>query len=103
MAAGAALGRRRSVLALFIQHRGSDLDDLDAAAALASRTLHRPVNIQRVRPAAWAEDPPTDPFLKSVRERPRVVCLLPEVQGSADPDGPPAMADGAPIARDPIG
>ncbi|MBS2963318.1 winged helix-turn-helix transcriptional regulator [Actinocrinis puniceicyclus] len=55
----------------------ADLDDLDAAAAAASRALHRPVNIQRVRPAAWAEDPPTDPFLTSVRERPRV-RLLPE-------------------------
>src|SRR5947209_15155086 len=57
----------------------ADLDALDGAAASASGALHRPVNIQRVRPSAWAEDPPTDPFLKSVHERPHV-RLLPEVE-----------------------
>jgi predicted nucleotidyltransferase len=48
----------------------ADPDELDAAALDASRRLHRAVNIQRVRTAAWAEDPPSDPFLKSVREQP---------------------------------
>lgn len=53
----------------------ADLDELDAAAEPASRTLHRPVNIHRVRPSAWADDPPADPFLKSVHERPQVSLL----------------------------
>lgn len=60
----------------------ADLDELDAAAALASRELHRPVNIQRVRRSAWAADPALDPFLQSVRERPSVPLLPERVLGS---------------------
>lgn len=54
----------------------ADPDELDSAALAASRRLHRAVNIQRVRPSAWAEDPPTDPFLKSIRESPHLKLSL---------------------------
>ena len=50
----------------------ADLDDLDQAAEQAQRTLHRPVNIRRVRPDTWHDADPADPFLQSVKSRPLV-------------------------------
>jgi predicted nucleotidyltransferase/DNA-binding transcriptional ArsR family regulator len=49
------------------------LDDLDDVAEEAQRRLRRPVNIRRIRPDAWHDPDPTDPFLASVRSRPLVV------------------------------
>jgi len=49
-----------------------DLDDLDQVTEDAQRTLHRPVNIRRVRPETWDDASPADPFLQSVRARPLV-------------------------------
>jgi DNA-binding transcriptional ArsR family regulator len=48
------------------------LDDLDDAAEQAQRTLHRPVNMRRIRPETWADADSADPFLQSVRSRPLV-------------------------------
>jgi hypothetical protein len=50
----------------------ADLDDLDEIARTAQNRLGRPVDIRRIRPAAWASPDPADPFLASVRERPLV-------------------------------
>lgn len=50
----------------------ADLDDLDEVAEQAQRTLHRPVNIRRVRPDVWSVTSPADPFLESVKTRPLV-------------------------------
>lgn len=50
----------------------ADADNLDEAARLAERRLGREVNIRQVRPARWADDETSDPFLRSVREHPRV-------------------------------
>jgi hypothetical protein len=55
----------------------ADPDDLDEIARAAQRRLGRPVDIRRIRPAAWASPDPADPFLASVRERPLVELLLP--------------------------
>ncbi|MCW2942354.1 MAG: ArsR family transcriptional regulator [Actinomycetia bacterium] len=49
------------------------LDDLDGVAEEAQRRLRRPVNIRRIRPDAWHDPDPADPFLASVRSRPLVV------------------------------
>lgn len=49
-----------------------DPELLDDAAASAERRLQRPVNIRRVRPRAWHDPDPDDPFLASVRSRPLV-------------------------------
>jgi len=61
----------------------ADPDELDAAAITATRILHRAVNIQRVRPSAWAESPLNDPFLKSVRESPHLRLAL-EVEAAVE-------------------
>jgi len=50
----------------------ADPDSLDEAAEQAQRTLHRPVNIRRVRPESWSVTSPADPFLQSVKTRPLV-------------------------------
>jgi hypothetical protein len=50
----------------------ADMDDLEDAAAKAQQQLRRAVNLRRVRPAAWRDSKPTDPFLVSVRSRPLV-------------------------------
>jgi hypothetical protein len=50
----------------------ADADDLDAVAQQAQLRLGRPVNIRRIRPAAWRRTDPGDPFLTSVHERPLV-------------------------------
>jgi hypothetical protein len=50
----------------------ADPDDLDEIARAAQNRLGRPVDIRRIRPAAWASPDPADPFLASVRERPLV-------------------------------
>jgi hypothetical protein len=50
----------------------ADPDDLDEIARTAQNRLGRPVDIRRIRPAAWASPDPADPFLASVRERPLV-------------------------------
>lgn len=50
----------------------ADLDDLDQVTEQAQRILHRPVNIRRVRPEAWNDANPADPFLQSVKTRPLV-------------------------------
>ena len=55
----------------------ADPDDLDEIARAAQSRLGRPVDIRRIRPAAWASPDPTDPFLASVRERPLVELHLP--------------------------
>jgi DNA-binding transcriptional ArsR family regulator len=50
----------------------ADPDSLGNAAEQAQRTLHRPVNIRRVRPETWRAASPADPFLQSVKTRPLV-------------------------------
>ena len=50
----------------------ADLDDLDQVTEQSQRTLHRPVNIRRVRPETWNDADPADPFLQSVKSRPLV-------------------------------
>ena len=55
----------------------ADPDDLDEIARAAQNRLRRPVDIRRIRPAAWASPDPTDPFLASVRERPLVELHVP--------------------------
>jgi hypothetical protein len=55
-----------------------DLDDLDEIARAAQGRLGRPVDIRRVRPAAWASPDPADPFLTAVRSRPLVQLRVPE-------------------------
>jgi predicted nucleotidyltransferase len=55
----------------------ADPDDLDEIARAAQRRLGRPVDIRRIRPAAWDSPNPADPFLASVRERPIVQLLVP--------------------------
>jgi len=55
----------------------ADPDDLDEIARAAQNRLGRPVDIRRIRPAAWASPDPADPFLASVRERPLVELHLP--------------------------
>ena len=55
----------------------ADPDDLDEIARAAQNRLGRPVDIRRIRPAAWASPDPTDPFLASVRERPLVELHVP--------------------------
>ena len=52
-------------------------DDLDEIGRAAQSRLGRPVDIRRIRPAAWASPDPADPFLASVRERPLVELHLP--------------------------
>jgi hypothetical protein len=54
-----------------------DPDDLDEIARAAQHRLGRPVDIRRIRPAAWASRDPSDPFLASVRERPLVQLRVP--------------------------
>jgi len=49
----------------------ADRDELYDVAEEATRTLGREVNIRMVTPAAWKANG-KDPFLASVRERPRV-------------------------------
>ena len=55
----------------------ADPDDLDEIGRAAQSRLGRPVDIRRIRPAAWASPDPADPFLASVRERPwsSFICL----------------------------
>lgn len=48
---------------------------LDAALDRVAQRLHREVNVRRIRRARW-EEPGTDPFLATVRERP-LVSLTP--------------------------
>ena len=55
----------------------ADPDDLDEIGRAAQSRLGRPVDIRRIRPAAWASPGPADPFLASVRERPLVELHLP--------------------------
>lgn len=55
----------------------ADPDDLDEIARAAQHRLGRPVDIRRIRPAAWASPDPADPFLASVRERPLVQLHVP--------------------------
>jgi hypothetical protein len=55
----------------------ADPDDLDEIGRAAQSRLGRPVDIRRIRPAAWVSPDPTDPFLASVRERPLVELHLP--------------------------
>ena len=50
----------------------TDRDELDEIARAAQDRLGRPVDIRRVRPAAWTSPDPADTFLASVRERPLV-------------------------------
>ena len=55
----------------------ADPDDLDEIARTAQDRLGRPVDIRRIRPAAWDSPSPADPFLESVRERPLVQLRVP--------------------------
>ena len=55
----------------------ADPDDLDEIGRAAQSRLGRPVDIRRIRPAAWASPDPADPFLASVRERPLVELHVP--------------------------
>jgi predicted nucleotidyltransferase len=48
----------------------ADADELHAAALTAEEQLGRPVDLRRVRPPVWEAG--EDPFLATVRERPRV-------------------------------
>jgi predicted nucleotidyltransferase len=61
----------------------TDLDDLDDIARAAQSRLGRPVDIRRIRPAAWDSSDPADPFLASVRERPLVQLCVPGRVGSS--------------------
>lgn len=61
----------------------ADRDDLDEIAQAAQHRLGRPVNIRRVRPAAWASPDPDDAFLASVRERPLVQLHVRDQRASA--------------------
>lgn len=54
----------------------ADRDDLDEIARSAQGRLGRPVDIRRIRPAAWDSPDPADAFLASVRERPLVELRL---------------------------
>ncbi|WBB57947.1 MarR family transcriptional regulator [Streptomyces sp. WMMC500] len=58
-----------------------DEDDLYEAARTAERILGREVNVHRVSAARW-HSPEADPFLTSVRERPRVQLEAPDRSGS---------------------
>ncbi len=51
----------------------ADADVLDDAARVAEQRLGREVNIRQVRASRWADEETPDPFLVSVRERPRVL------------------------------
>ena len=53
----------------------ADLDDLDELAGKAQTTLHRPVNIRRIRPETWNASNPTDPFIRSIKSRPLVTIV----------------------------
>ena len=55
----------------------ADPDDLDEIARAAQDRLGRPVDIRRIRSAAWAAPDPADPFVASVRERPVVQLRVP--------------------------
>lgn len=55
----------------------ADPDDLDEIARATQHRLGRPVDIRRIRPAAWASPDPADPFLVSVRERPLLQLRVP--------------------------
>ena len=50
-------------------------DDLDEIAEKAQTTLHRPVNIRRIRPETWNARTPADPFIRSVKSRPLVTVV----------------------------
>lgn len=50
----------------------TDRDELDEIARAAQNRLGRPVDIRRVRPAAWVSPDPADSILASVRERPLI-------------------------------
>ena len=58
----------------------ADRDELDEVARRAQERLARPVNVRRVRPAAWEADDPADAFLASVRSRPLTELHLPRSQ-----------------------
>lgn len=60
----------------------ADLDDLDEVSAQAQQRLRRPVNIRRIRPEAWRDPDPADPFLQSVRSRPLVNIVKPKSRES---------------------
>lgn len=62
----------------------ADLDDLDQAASEAQQVLRRPVNIRRIRAAAWEAPDPSDPFLASVRERPLLRLRVGEGEEQGD-------------------
>ncbi|GEK18291.1 ArsR family transcriptional regulator [Cellulomonas persica] len=53
-----------------------DVDDLDERARRAEKILRREVNVRRVRPETWADG--TDPFVSTVRARPKVAVPLDE-------------------------
>ena len=53
----------------------ADPDDLDEIADKARATLRRPVNIRRIRPETWNASDPSDPFIRSVKSRPRVTIV----------------------------
>jgi predicted nucleotidyltransferase len=48
-----------------------DPDDLFDAAETATRRLGRQVDVHGVDPTAWSNPESVDPFIRSVRERPR--------------------------------
>jgi DNA-binding transcriptional ArsR family regulator len=52
-----------------------DPDDIDDVADRAQVTLHRPINIRRIRPETWNASNPTDPFIRSVKSRPLVTIV----------------------------
>lgn len=57
-----------------------DADYLFEAAQVAAEKLGREVNVHRISRAAWQDPDSADPFVKSVRERPRVAL---DVSGDA--------------------
>lgn len=58
-----------------------DRDELHDLAEAAERRLTRPVSIHRVSSAAWDRPDESDPFLKSVQQRPLVELRLGEDEG----------------------
>jgi len=68
----------------------ADLDELDRVARRAQDRLRRPVDVRRVRPAAWESSDPADRFLRSVRDRPLLKLAVgeDEVSGNEVEPGP---------------
>ena len=59
----------------------ADRDLLHDLAAAAEERLGRPINLRRVRPAAWVDAESGDPFISSVKGQPLVQLVLEAGEG----------------------